>query len=143
VLDEAALDDIGDDHEQLSLFQVLSSEVTGSRDDRSVWDDDPDLDDTSAELDDDGEPFELAPPPPLGRGAAQPAWDGRPLAEVKRELRAVNADLARQLARYTGLSHREVNARLNQSATIRRIAEASADDLQRRAEHAEKWMASL
>jgi hypothetical protein len=65
------------------------------------------------------------------------------LAEVKRELRAVNADLARQLARYTGLTHQEVNLRLNQSATIRRIADASTDDLRRRADHAEKWMASL
>lgn len=141
-IDEAALDELDEGEEQLSLFQVLSSEVTGSRDDRSVWDDDPDVDEVVA-LDDDGVPFELVPPPPLGRGSAAGAWDGRPLAEVKRELRAVNADLARQLARYTGLSHREVNARLNQAVTIGRIADASADDLRKRADHAERWMASL
>ena len=38
---------------------------------------------------------------------------GRPLAEVKRELREANADLALHLVRFTGLSHREVNGRLN------------------------------
>lgn len=140
--DPAALDEVGE-QEQLSLFEVLSAVAEGAEV-HSVWHDDPDLDERAAEpADDEGVPFELAPPPPLGRAGSAEAWDGRPMAEVKRELRAVNADLARQLARYTGLSHQEVNARLNHAVTIRRIAEASAEVLRRRAEHAERWMASL
>jgi hypothetical protein len=68
---------------------------------------------------------------------------GRPLAEVKKELRDANADLVLHLARFTGLSHREVNGRLNRLSGVQKVTEATLDDLRRRADHAEKWIASL
>ncbi|MBK5224675.1 MAG: DEAD/DEAH box helicase family protein [Acidimicrobiia bacterium] len=141
--DPAALDELPGEEEQLSLFNVLSAEATESSDATSVFDHDPTLD----HLDDEDTtvPIDLpAPPPPGGRGG--PTWqatDGRPLAEVKRELRALNAELARQLARYTGMTHQEVNGRLNREASITRIADAGVDQLQLRIERAEKWMANL
>jgi superfamily II DNA or RNA helicase len=144
--DPNGFDEQPDDHEQLSLFQVLSAEATEGPEGSSVWDDDPGLDGFDDDGDDTTVPIDLPlPPPPLGRsGRAWPGEDdGRPLAEVKRDLRARNADLARDLVRFTGLSHQEVNGRLNREVSISRIAEATAEQLRARLERAEKWLANL
>lgn len=140
--DPTALDDLPGEEEQLSLFQVLSAEVTESAQQYSVFDDDPDADGIDDEIDT-SVPIDLPPPPPAGGSRGLITTDGRPLSEVKQELRAINADLARQLARYAGVGHQEVNQRLNREAGIRRIADASVEDLQRRIDAAEKWMADL
>jgi hypothetical protein len=68
---------------------------------------------------------------------------GRPLTEVKRELREANADLALHLVRFTGMTHREVNGRLNRLAGVQRITEATLEELRRRADQAERWIAAL
>src|SRR3546814_1102053 len=67
---------------------------------------------------------------------------GRPLPEVKKELPDANADLAMDLVRFTGLSHREVNGRLNRLAGVTRITEAPLDQLRKRADQAEHRLAS-
>lgn len=140
--DAAALDDLPGEQEQLSLFAVLSASVTDSADASSVFDADPALDGSEDDSWDTTVDVDLPPPPPPS-GARQGPHDGRPLAEVKRELRDVNAALVRELVRVTGLSHREVNGRLNQAAALSRIADATADQLRRRAEAAERWMVDL
>jgi hypothetical protein len=151
--DPAALDEPPeDDPGQLSLFEVHSSHVVDGEGALSTFDDDPDVDALDAHVDadvdlDDGYAIELPAPPPPGAGRYTGGLPedlaGRPLAEVKAELRAANADLARDLARYTGLSHREVNGRLNRLASVERIAEATVDQLRRRAAHAERWLGGL
>jgi hypothetical protein len=58
----------------------------------------------------------------------------------KRKLREQNSECVRQLVHYTRLGHAQINAELNRRAGIKRITEASADQLQRRLEAAEKWL---
>ncbi len=144
---EAAFDDVpAEVDEQLSLFEVLSAQVlTSETHGPSVFDQDDDLadeDDEDSSID-----VELPPPPPPGGGrfSAPLPEDlaGRPLTEVKRELREANADLAQHLVRFTGMSHREVNGRLNRLAGVQKVTEATLDELRRRADQAERWIASL
>jgi hypothetical protein len=45
--------------------------------------------------------------------------------------------------RFTGLTHREVNGRLNRLAGVSRVTEASIHDLRKRADQAERWISSL
>jgi hypothetical protein len=140
-----ALDELEDGDEQLSLFSVLSSQVIDVAG-PSVFDE-GDHDEPDDELDDGSVPVELpAPPPPGASRWSLPLSDdlgGRSLPEVKRELRAANADLALDLVRFTGLTHREVNGRLNRLAGLERITEATLDQLRRRADQAERWIRSL
>jgi len=147
--DPSALDEAPeDDAAQLSLFEVHSAQVIDGEGARSTFDVDPDAGppDEVAGPDEDVA-VDLPPPPPLGAGrftgGLPDELAGRPLAEVKVELRSANADLAKELARYTGLSHREVNGRLNRLAAVERIADATVEQLQRRAAQAERWMAAL
>jgi superfamily II DNA or RNA helicase len=139
--DPAALDEMEGEAEQMSLFQVLSAQVTEDPTAVSVFDDDPEVDHLDEDIDT-TVPIDLPLPPPRGR---QRSWldDGRPLAEIKQDLRTENAEMARQLARFTGLSHQEVNGRLNREVSIVRIADASVEQLAARLERAEKWMANL
>ncbi|MDQ2651349.1 MAG: DEAD/DEAH box helicase [Actinomycetota bacterium] len=147
--DEAAFDEVeAVPDEQLSLFSVLSAQVVaGAEVTASVFDDGLDDDDVDADLDDGSVPIDLPPPPPPGSGrfslALPEDLGGRSLAEVKKELRDANADLALHLVRYTALSHREVNGRLNRLAGIERIDQATLDQLRRRADQAERWIAGL
>lgn len=158
-LDDAALDDALDDAdaepaEQLSLFAALSSRVLDADSTGSVFDEVPDLGanggangDANADADDGSIPVDLPAPPRPGAGRhSVPVADdlgGRPLAEMKRELRAANADLGLHLVRYTGMSHREVNGRLNRLAGVRRVTDATVEQLRQRADHAERWIGSL
>jgi hypothetical protein len=41
------------------------------------------------------------------------------------------------------MSHREVNGRLNRLAGVQKVTEATLDELRRRADQAERWIASL
>jgi superfamily II DNA or RNA helicase len=147
--DAAALDEVGGEpDEQMSLFSVLSSQVLDGPGSASVFDDDDDLRDGDAPDGDDGSvDLELPPAPPPGAGRFStpiPAdLGGRPLVEVKRELRAANADLAMHLVRFTGMTHREVNGRLNRLAGVGRITDATLDQLRQRADQAERWISSL
>jgi superfamily II DNA or RNA helicase len=145
--DPAALDEVDEGDEQLSLFQVHSAEVLDGGG-PSVFDDDPDAGGLDDDLDaDGGVPIDLPSPPPPGGGrfATPLAHDlgGRPLSEIKAELRTANAELAQELVRFTTMSHREVNGRLNRLAGVRRVTEATLDELRRRADQAERWLSSL
>jgi hypothetical protein len=58
----------------------------------------------------------------------------------KRKLREQNSACVRSLVHRTGLGHAEVNAELNRRAGIRRITEATAEQLERRLVVAERWL---
>ena len=62
--------------------------------------------------------------------------------EAKQRLRDANADVARELARHTGLTHAQVNGELNRRAGIQRVAQATLDQLERRLRMADRWMAT-
>ena len=64
------------------------------------------------------------------------------LRQRKVALRDANADLARELVRVTGWSHPQVNAELNRLAGIRRISEATLEQLDRRLSVGRKWLRS-
>lgn len=115
--------------EQLSLFAVISAVA----DDPTEREDDEPLDEP--EDADDG--IELALPPLPGGAGPETATT---LREEKLRLRELNASLARELVRRTGLTHAQVNAELNRLAGVRRIAEATADQLQRRLEAGDRWL---
>ena len=87
--------------------------------------------------------LELAPPPPLEGLGDLEGDDGmrvRP-RERRRALREANAALARQIARITGLSHSQVNHELNRRVGVGKVGEATLDQLERRREHASRWLA--
>ncbi|MFK5108637.1 hypothetical protein ACI394_29335, partial [Klebsiella pneumoniae] len=63
--------------------------------------------------------------------------------EEKGRLREANAEMARALVHKTGWTHPAVNAELNRLTGLRRITEATVDQLQRRLAHAQRWYARL
>jgi len=87
--------------------------------------------------------FELAPPPPVASLPGFGGADGRTRRETKDHLRVLNADAARDLARVTGLTHAQVNLELNRLSGIRRVTEATVEQLQERLACAGRWRARL
>ena len=85
--------------------------------------------------------MQLAPAPTLA--APTGATDGRTRRQTKDELRGANAAAARDLARRTGLTHAQVNAELNRQVGLRRIAEATVEQLESRLEQADRWLARV
>jgi superfamily II DNA or RNA helicase len=61
----------------------------------------------------------------------------------KERLRDDNARLARALARKTGWPHAQVNAELNRLVGLRRVTEATVQQLEKRKRHAERWYTTL
>jgi superfamily II DNA or RNA helicase len=146
-VDPSAFDDqVHDDdrgageEQQLSLFVALSSVADdGPHPVTSVFEEEvPDQDQAFEE---DPELVVAVSPPPLPGGgtAAEAAMSRRDHETLRRH----NAGLAAELARFTGLTHAQVNGELNRMAGVQRIADASVDDLARRAEHAHTWLARL
>ena len=72
------------------------------------------------------------------------ASDEPPLRPRERRvrLREANASLVRLISRITGLSHQQVNAELNRRVGIQRVGEATLDQLERRRDHAARWLAA-
>lgn len=143
--DPAALDEMPSatvqDEPQLSLFAALSATPMGDLAVHTPGDmglviaEEPD-DDAHLVL-------ELAPAPNLGMPVA--GDDGGPVMrprERRRLLRDANASAVRLISRITGLSHAQVNAELNKRVGIQRIGEATLEQLERRREQAERWLAS-
>ena len=150
--------DLGDD-EQMSLFAVIGSVALGEfgaggateeHHDDGVFGDDPDGDLRDGR-DEPGVDLVLLPPPlpggarPRDRAAAGGAdgageGDGLTLRQRKVALRDSNADLARELVRVTGWSHPQVNAELNRLSGIRRISEATLEQLEQRLVAGRKWL---
>ncbi len=158
--DEAALDELrheDDQADQLSMFAALSAVVTGE-DESSVFDVDDALLARLEQLDrieDDGggdEALELALPalpggPPGavgvgGNGSGNGAAAANP-RQRRAELREANAKLVQDLVWATGMGHAQVNGQLNRLIGLRRIDEATIDQLRRRAQQAERWLATL
>jgi superfamily II DNA or RNA helicase len=154
--DGAALDPLrheDDRGDQLSMFAALSAVVTGA-DESSVFD----VDETALErldrldrLEDDGagESALDLPLPRLPRGPAGDrhaggagAPDGNP-REQRARLRERNARLVQDLVWATGMGHAQVNGQLNRLVGLRRIDEATVDQLRRRVRQAERWLSTL
>ncbi len=122
--------------EQMSLFAVISAVATGAEGEG----DDEQWDDTDDDVDD-GVELTLAPPPLLARGGQADAETGLTRREEKAHLRDANASIARELVYRTGLSHAQVNAELNRLARVRRVAQATLDELERRLAAGDRWLA--
>jgi superfamily II DNA or RNA helicase len=157
---EPELDAIDDpDDEQMSLFSVIGAVALGESGesapgqhgddhDEGVFGDDPDGHHGHAR-DDGGVELVLLPPPLPGggmpRSVESPALggpEGMTLRERKVMLRDSNADLARDLVHATGWSHPQVNAELNRLSGIRKISEATLEQLERRLAAGRKWLHS-
>jgi superfamily II DNA or RNA helicase len=124
------------DAEQMSLFAVLSAVATEASDPASDFGDEPELDDgPNDEIE-----LTLAPPPPLTGGAEVGAVTIT-RKEEKGALRDANAKVARELVRRTRMTHGQVNAELNRLSRVRKVSEATIDELERRLAAADKWLA--
>lgn len=143
--EDGALDDVGPappQEEQLSLFSVISAVALG--DHEPEWVAEEFEDDLGAEdAPDDGHlTIDLVPPPRPGGGASVHTHH-RTRREHKAHLRAENADRARDIARVSGLTHAQVNGELNRLSGVRRVAEATVEDLETRLAHADRWLSRL
>lgn len=135
--------------EQMSLFQALSSVVTGVEDGGSVEGDDAaEAGEFVWEPDDEDESLEVVlPTMPRRRNGvlvnADENASGPTLAERKDALRRENADLVAHLVQISGRSHREVNGELNRLSGVRKVTEATADQLAKRIKAGERWVKTL
>ena len=93
----------------------------------------------------DDEPGLTIPLPPLpggpgGGGGGASAPGGRTLREHKEHLREANAMRTRAIARHTGQSHAAVNAELNRVSGVKKVSEATVEQLERRLAKADAWL---
>jgi superfamily II DNA or RNA helicase len=124
--------------EQMSLFAALSAVATEASDPSGDFGDEPELDDgPNDEIE-----LTLAPPPPLaGRADEGGATATLTRKEEKGALRDANAKVARELVRRTRMTHGQVNAELNRLSRVRKVSEATIDELERRLVAADRWLA--
>ena len=139
------------DNEQMSLFSVISAVATVrptvdtpsvfSEDHPDDWDDgDEDL--VSAEQSLQYE-VRVVVPPPSGGTVAGLDGSGKTLKQLKSELRDANAEAVRELVRFSKMDHRQVNAELNRLSGVRKVTEATHEQLQRRLDEANRWLRRL
>jgi superfamily II DNA or RNA helicase len=149
---------------QLSMFAALSAVVTGEEE-SSVFETDDETLDRLAELDReedgggdgaaDAGGFEVALPSlsdddgfgGLGDGYARNTvvMDGAAAMSVRQKrlaLREQNTKLVQELVWLTGQTHAQVNSRLNKLVGLKKIDEATVQQLAQRAKHAERWLAA-
>jgi superfamily II DNA or RNA helicase len=135
--------------DQLSMFAALSAVVTGVA--SSVFDADEAVLDRLDHAEGTGDAaVELILPSLPGGAPAAPAATGAPgnggpenPRLARSELRDRNARLVQDLVWATGMGHAQVNGQLNRLVGLRRIDEATVDQLRRRAQQAERWLATL
>ena len=159
--DEMVHEDDRNAANQLSMFAALSAVVTGEEE-SSVFETDDATLDRLAELDReedgagesfaDGGGFEVALPSlsgddGFGDGYARNTvvLDGAAAMSVRQKrlaLREQNTKLVQELVWLTGQTHAQVNSRLNRLVGLRKIDEATVDQLAKRAKHAERWLAA-
>jgi len=131
---------VAEDFEQESLFAAISAVALGEEIQavdlpraQARVDDDPDL---VLQL--------VAPPTPVGANATTTNGDTPIVHHRSRAvLRTRNSDIVRDLVARTGMSHASVNAQLNREAGVKKINEATIDQLQRRLDAAQKWRTKL
>jgi superfamily II DNA or RNA helicase len=156
-------DDVGEllgDEEQMSLFSVIgavaldgeTAPAGGTGGGLGVFDEDPE-DPGDGHTPEGVEVVLLPPPLPGGGHVAAPSDDGPgtgtpgadPMAgmtqrERKARLRDLNADIAAELVRSTGWGYVQVQTELNRLAGIRRVSEATVEQLEARLEHGRRWL---
>lgn len=133
--DEVELDSLEED-EQFSLFAAISAVPLGDGSEPE-WV----LDDLA--LPDPVQDAALTIPLPPLPGARPPAAGvpaGRTLREHKEQLRDANTSRVRAIARYTGQTHAAVNTELNRICHLRKVSEATVEQLQKRLEKADAWL---
>lgn len=137
------------EEQQLSLFAAISAVAVGEPH-APEWVTDEGGGDLGAEepADDDELTVSLhAPPRPGARALAAATATAdvphRTRRELKAHLRNRNAEWAREIVRLSGLSHAQVNSELNRLSGVRRIAEATVEQLETRLRHAEGWLRRL
>jgi superfamily II DNA or RNA helicase len=124
---------LGDDG-QMSLFAVISAvALDASEPDDLQYDPEPDHDGA--------EEIELALPPIAGVHDEDGAVVTVTRREEKQFLRDQNATVARELVRRTRMTHAQVNAELNRLSGVRRVTEATIDQLERRLHVGDRWLA--
>jgi superfamily II DNA or RNA helicase len=133
------------EEEQLSLFSALTATILDESH-LGVFDDD--YDELGALEEDAPHDHDVAGLDPLTLELADLLPPdgvalGRSRAEIKEELRLRNAEAARELVRFTGRGHAQVNSELNRISSVRTVDEATLEQLERRALKAEKWLADL
>jgi len=145
-VDDSALDarvHPDDRGEQLSMFAALSAVVTGAAE-SSVFDVDEAVLERFDRQENDAA-LELTLPALPGAPAAGTPTDGDGNGANPRrdrsELRERNARLVQDLVWATGLGHAQINGQLNRLVGLRRIDEATVEQLRRRARQAESWLA--
>ena len=145
--DDAGEDELGsgdgdaiasESSEQLSLFAAISSTATDARYDGFRHGSGEEADEGEDAGAEDVEIALEAIPQPLRSAAEGPVE----VSHRKRRLllRERNSERVRELARTTGRSHREVNGELNRRSGVRRVTEATVEELQRRLDVADRWL---
>ncbi|MDQ4090880.1 MAG: hypothetical protein M3163_11360 [Actinomycetota bacterium] len=119
--------------EQVSLFAPISATPLGDAGDPD-WVLDGEL--ASEPAADAALTVALPPLPVVGRGVQ----DGRTRREHKERLRKASADKGRLIAHHTGLTHAGVNAELNRVSGVKKVSEATVEQLERRLDKAETWL---
>jgi superfamily II DNA or RNA helicase len=154
-LDQAAAElDKQMGEEQLSLFSALSATILDEShltvfQGEGVFDDDFDeigrIDESHGHGDDlpDLDPLTLRLEEIIPVGAGEGQSEFRSRAEIKEELRLRNAEAGRELVRFTNRTHAQINSELNRLSGVRKVDEATVEQLERRAVAAEKWLASM
>lgn len=135
------LDALVDDGEQMSLFAVLSATADGL-DDLDIFSDeddpdfDPDAETAEQEITEADQQLviDLASLPPAG-----PMVLSRRGRKERDRLRDLNADLVLELVGLTGKTHAAVNFELNRLSGVSKVAEATIEQLDRRAKHGQAW----
>ena len=126
------------EEEQLSLFSVISAVAVGDVEQTAPeWL--LDLRHVVDRADDDGGLVIDLPPLP-GQAVAPGDVDVTTPRQKRSALRYANAEYAKALVQRTGMGHAAVNAELNRMAGVKRIAEATIEQLERRVRVAEKWL---
>jgi superfamily II DNA or RNA helicase len=138
--DPAAFDAIA--REQLSLFSAISAVALGEQAELPEWSTDETFDDSHV-FEDASLVIDLPPLRQAGTTAEGAAPEGVPRHQHKRRLRERNAELARAIARVTGMAHAQVNRELNRLAGVTRVTEATLEQLDRRARVADQWLTRL
>jgi hypothetical protein len=80
------------------------------------------------------------PLPPIAPRGGAAALDGRTRREHKEHLREANMAKMRLIAHHTGMTHAKVNAELNRVCGLRKISEATVEQLEKRLQKAELWL---